>query len=303
MDKLLDDPEYLPFQAPEPAPLLRHPLFLLAGRQHELDDRPPHVKRQEFLDSEQGTEERGSAKTEFDECIFLEKMVADANFLDQVEQYAFAVTLPTPEIEADWRRAIVKDPSKFVAKKEQQRAAMSEAKQIEISEWVSSKVCQASVGPVPRDRLMKMRWALVFKRTNDPAMVKANARRVVLGFTDSDLGMATVRSPTLTRRVRQCLLQMSLHNELREASETQSSGSVPQGSLRHHGGSSRVLSTCGWNPEATWTTSSSCRSQHLGAREARLVDREDGSSWRCGCPCRLLSTHGRRRCTALELLP
>ena len=82
---------------------------MLAGRQHELDDRPPHVKRQEFLDSERGTEERGSAKTEFDECIFLEKMVADVNFLDQVEQYAFAVTLPTPEIEADWRRAIVKD--------------------------------------------------------------------------------------------------------------------------------------------------------------------------------------------------
>ena len=221
VDKLLDDPDYLPFQAPEPAPLLRHPLFLKARRRHEMDDRPPHVKRQEFLDNERGPQ--GSPKDDVDEVMFLENMDANANFLNQVEQYAFAVTLPTPETEAEWR-AIVKDPSKFVAKKlakgvevswqklnEQQRSAMSEAKQIEISEWVSSKVCQAAVGPVPRDRLMKMRWVLVFQTTNDPSVVKAKARLVVVGFTDPDLRMESVRSPTLTRRGRQCLLQMSLH--------------------------------------------------------------------------------------------
>ena len=67
-----------------------------------------------------------------------------------MEQYAFAVTLPVPESENEWRK-IVKDPSRFVAKKlakgvevswqrlnQEQRAAIAEAKQIEIKEWISS---------------------------------------------------------------------------------------------------------------------------------------------------------------------
>ena len=40
----------------------------------------------------------------------------DEQFYNMMEQYAFAVTLPVPENENEWRK-IVKDPSRFVAKK------------------------------------------------------------------------------------------------------------------------------------------------------------------------------------------
>ena len=133
--------------------------------------------------------------------------------------------MPTPASEADWR-AIVRDPAKFTAKKmakgvevswqklnEEQRTAMKEAKQIEIDEWLKSQVCKAALGPVPASRLMKMRWVLTFKATDDPKTVKAKARLVVLGFTDPDLGAEDVRSPTLSRRGRQALLQLSSHRK------------------------------------------------------------------------------------------
>ena len=140
-----------------------------------------------------------------------------------MEDYVFAVTLPAPASEAEWR-AIVKDPSKFVAKKVakgvevawqklnvEQRKAVQEAKEIEINEWLSSKVCQAALGHVPPERLMKMRWVLVFKTTDNENVVKAKARLVVLGFTDPTLGLESVRSPTLTRRGRQVMLQLCAH--------------------------------------------------------------------------------------------
>ena len=211
---VIQDPDHMPFEEPDPAPLYRHPLFLQARRRHEMDERPQHVQRQEFL------QQRGTAE---DENLYVEEMELDEAYLNQLEGYAFAVTLPTPSTEAEWR-SIVKDPGKFVAKKlakgvevswqklnEEQRRAMKEAKGIEIQEWISSKVCRAALGPIPQDRLMRMRWVLVLKGTNDPKVVKAKARLVVIGFTDPDLGLEVVRSPTLTRRGRQCLLQMAIH--------------------------------------------------------------------------------------------
>ena len=55
---------------------------------------------------------------------------------------------------------------------------------------------------MPADRLMKMRWMLVFKSTDNPAVVKAKARLVALGF-DLNLGLGSVRSPTLTTLKRE----------------------------------------------------------------------------------------------------
>ena len=120
---------------------------------------------------------------------------------------------------ADWRK-IVKDPSKFVAKhvakgveiswrrlNEERRRAMAEAKQVEIKEWVASKVCEAALGEVDPARVMRMRWVLVFKGTDDPAIVKA--RLVVLGFSDPDVGLLNTKSPSMPRRSRQLMLQFS----------------------------------------------------------------------------------------------
>ena len=213
-ERLLSDPDHFPMPPPDPAPLYRHPLFLQARRQHELSERPFHVQKREFL-------QRGTTET-VDADMLVEDAANDI-FLAQVEHYAYAVTLPTPTSEAEWR-SIVKDPSRFVAKKlakgvevswqrlnNEQRAAMKEAKGIEIKEWLAARVCKAAVGEVPPDRLMRMRWVLVLKGTDDPKVVKAKARLVIVGFTDPDLGAEDVRSPTLSRRGRQCLLQLGTH--------------------------------------------------------------------------------------------
>ena len=78
---------------------------------------------------------------------------------------------------------------------------------------LTSRVCEGAIGKVPQDRLMKMRWVLTFKSTDDPGTLKAKARLVVLGFTDPDVGLVNVRSPTLSRRGRQLMLQAtSLNN-------------------------------------------------------------------------------------------
>ena len=60
-----------------------------------------------------------------------------------------------------------------------------------------------------------MRWVLVLKGTDNPKEVKAKARLVIVGFTDPDLGQEDVRSPTLTRRGRQCMLQYGVHKQWR----------------------------------------------------------------------------------------
>ena len=69
------------------------------------------------------------------------------------ENLVFSVMLPEPATEAEWR-AIVKDPSKFIAKRvvkgvevswsklnATQRKAMKEAKQVEIKEWIPRASC------------------------------------------------------------------------------------------------------------------------------------------------------------------
>ena len=146
-----------------------------------------------------------------------------ADSLEYMEEYVYSVMLPEPANEGEWRK-IVKDPSKFIAKKvakgvevswqklsPEQRRAMTAAQAVEIKEWVASKVCEGAVGKVPESRLMRMRWVLTFKETETKGQVKAKARLVVLGFTDPDVGLVNVRSPTLTRRGRQLLLAMSVH--------------------------------------------------------------------------------------------
>ena len=71
----------------------------------------------------------------------------------------------------------------------EQRRAMKEAKGVEIQKWISSKVCRAALGPTPPDRLMRMRWVLLLKWADGSKFVKGKARLVVIGFTDSDLGL------------------------------------------------------------------------------------------------------------------
>ena len=215
IDDLLHNPAHLPLPPSQQGPLFQHEPFVQARRRHEQLERPHHVQRMEYLKRE-------------DELLPAEEQIhyLDANCQIPAGDFAeliFAVTLPEPRSETEWR-SIVKDPSRFIAKKvakgvevswkklnEQQRQAMTEAKQLEISEWLASKVCEKAIGPIPRERLMSMRWVLTFKATDTPGTMKAKARLVVLGFTDPDVGLVDVRSPTLSRRGRQLIMQQVTH--------------------------------------------------------------------------------------------
>ena len=126
-----------------------------------------------------------------------------------------------PEDEQAWRK-ILKDPSKFAAKSVQkgaevswhkldakQREAMSEAKLLEVEQWVQEAVCERYKGVIPSNRLMRMRWVLTLKSTSDPAVAKCKARIVLLGFTDPDLETLQTSAPTLTRLSRQLGLSLA----------------------------------------------------------------------------------------------
>ena len=219
--RMVHDPEYYQMSRPVRAPLFQHDPFLRARQRHEQLERPHHVQRQDYMDSLEQQLHQDLGEINYTIQVPLKGSV---NFLEPIdlEDMIFGVTLPEPETEAEWR-AVVKDPNKFVAKKVAkgvevswnklsplQRSAMKEAKGVEISEWLASKVCKAAVGDIPQERLMKMRWVLTFKSA-DLGKVKAKARLVVVGFTDPDYAMVTTASPTLSRRSRQMTLQLACH--------------------------------------------------------------------------------------------
>ena len=143
---------------------------------------------------------------------------------DSANDFVLGVTIPIPQSEQEWKK-ILKNPSKFTSKavlkgaevswaklNPEQRAAMKEAKQMEVDQWVVRKVIERFRGSIPPNRLMKSRWVLTFKAVeNDENVVKAKARIVLLGFTDPDLGELETCAPTLTRRSRQLLLGLSMH--------------------------------------------------------------------------------------------
>ena len=219
--RLLNDPSYNPMMHEGQGPLMQHEPFLRARHRHEMLERPHHVQRAEALQPPGEPHPEVPVPGPEDDDL----MVDTGYFMDNPddEDMVFAVTLPAPQSEAEWR-AIVKDPQRFVGKKVakgvevswrklnvEQRRAMNEAMQLELKDWISNKVCRAAVGHVPRERIMKMRWVLVFKDTSTKGTVKAKARLVVLGCSDPDYANINTKSPTMSRRSRQLLLQLATH--------------------------------------------------------------------------------------------
>ena len=110
---------------------------------------------------------------------------------------------------------IIDMPSKFAAKSVSkgaevawhklnatQRAAMAEAKQLEVTQQVQQKVCERFKGVRPGDGLMRTRWVLVFKSVDgDETKVKCKARIVLLGFTDPDLGGLETAAPNFVPQI------------------------------------------------------------------------------------------------------
>ena len=91
---------------------------------------------------------------------------------EEANQSVFSVVIDAPDSEEGWKR-LVKDPRKFVSKSiqkgvevnwqklspEQQRA-MSEAKALEVDQWIAAQACEAVRHVIPDSQLLRMRWVL-----------------------------------------------------------------------------------------------------------------------------------------------
>ena len=202
VDKLLGDPKYLPLKRLPYSPLQPQD-FSKSRRQHGPGDSAMAV-------TSEPAEPDPAVGTWWNEEIG--------------DDWVLGVSIPIPSTEAEWKK-ILKNPSKFTSKSvlkgaevswnrlnEEQRRAMTEAKRLEVEQWVVRKVVQKYRGMIPPSRLMKSRWVLTFKSIDgDEKNVKAKARIVLLGYSDPDLGQLDTSAPTLTRRSRQLLFGLSTH--------------------------------------------------------------------------------------------
>ena len=153
LDRLMNDPSYLPLGPLPPAPphtsTAESSGFQAMRAAHEQQDRPHHVIRQEHLDQ--------------------------AFMASSPGERVYAVTIPAPRDASEWRK-MVKDPSEFVAKTmqkgvevqwgrltDQQRDAMQEAKNLEVQQWLRTKVAKKVSERVDPASLIGMRWVLTFK--------------------------------------------------------------------------------------------------------------------------------------------
>lgn len=80
---------------------------------------------------------------------------------------------------------------------------------VEVDQWVQESVCRHFKGVIPQGRVMKMRWVLTLKATDNPKVAKSKARIVLLGYTDPDLTTLATSAPTFTRRSRQLTLNLA----------------------------------------------------------------------------------------------
>ena len=210
VQRLLEDPRYFPMQTIEDEELKRRRTeFLQYRRAHEQSERPLHVKVQQAAAQPLPPEDQAQPSSMW---------VTD----DVKEDDIFGVIIDMPKDESEWKK-VLKNPAKFAAKSvskgaevawsklnPEQKKAMAEAKQLEVSQWVQQKVCERFKGVTPRNRLMRTRWVLVFKAVDgDETKVKCKARIVLLGYTDPDLCDLETAAPTLSRRSRQLCLSLS----------------------------------------------------------------------------------------------
>ena len=141
IDRLMDDPSYYPLHPlPREPPELpgREADFKRARHAHEMEDRPHHVRFPQAYPSDN------------------QDMVTWC--VEETNSFVLGVEIDAPASEAEWRK-ILKDPSKFTAKSIQkgaeiswhklnplQKKAMSEAKTLEVTSWVSNKVVEKALG-------------------------------------------------------------------------------------------------------------------------------------------------------------
>ena len=103
-----------------------------------------------------------------------------------------------------------------------------EAMAKELAEWIQEKaletVSKSEQAKIPEDRLLKMRWVLIWKK--DPTSAngrKAKARIVVLGYQHPELEELKTAAPTLGRTGKHlCLVWASINHATAESADAKS---------------------------------------------------------------------------------
>ena len=92
---------------------------------------------------------------------------------------------------------------------------MQEAKNLEVQQWLCTKVAKKVSERVDPASLIGMRWVLTFnaadadKDGNSQVKAKAKARIVVLGYSAPSLLEEPATSPTMSRLSRQLILNLA----------------------------------------------------------------------------------------------
>ena len=86
----------------------------------------------------------------------------------------------------------------------EQKKAFEGAKQAEVDQWIKAAAVKRVQGVIPGGRTVHMRWVLTYK---DSGAIKG--RIVLIGHEDPDLQDLQSSAPTMCRRTRQLVLQLS----------------------------------------------------------------------------------------------
>ena len=139
------------------------------------------------------------------------------------ETAAVEVEIGMPETKRGWRhlgdnfesyltsqirKRAIEVNERYLNPEEKQK--MTEAKQVEIKNFISAKALEAIPTHLQPDKqtAMRMRWILTWKR-DEAGGQKAKARCVILGYMDPQYEHRQVASPTMTRTSRQVMLAVS----------------------------------------------------------------------------------------------
>ena len=184
--RLLEDPSYMPLEP------LEKKDFNKLRRDHEQAERPLHVKYP-----------KKNAPSEAPSPALWTEAMGD--------YFVLGVIIDAPANESEWKR-VLKNPSKFAAKSVQkgaevawqklnpeQKKAMGEAKHLEVSQWVSKKVCERFRAAVPAGRLMKTRWVLTLCLRLWTGMTAKSSVKIASSFWASRTPTSASLRPALQR--------------------------------------------------------------------------------------------------------